>query len=163
MAEAAVADGRVNREGYFVGVTSRQCTKCNSLFQITSAMTLCKPCNSTRVKSQSPEWKMVQRAKRRALVSGLDFDISLEDIVIPDACPILGIPLNMNSGRPGAFKNSPSLDRKDNSKGYTKDNVWVISQQANAMKGASNNCELKRFAEWAIMYVSSNTAPDKFI
>ena len=27
-----------------------------------------------------------------------------------------------------------SLDRKDPNKGYTKDNVWVISQIANAMK-----------------------------
>ena len=35
-----------------------------------------------------------------------------------------------------------SLDRKDPNKGYTKDNVWVISQIANAMK--------LLFAKWVL-------------
>ena len=30
--------------------------------------------------------------------------------------------------------NSPSLDRIDSSKGYTPDNVWVISRRANIIK-----------------------------
>lgn len=54
----------------------------------------------------------------------------------------------MNSGKSGAFKNSPSLDRIDNNRGYTKDNIQVISQCANAMKGAATWGELKMFAKW---------------
>lgn len=137
-----------NREGYLVNETHRECTKCGSIFEITSAMTLCKPCNSKRVKSQTPEWKMHQRAKRRAEQSGREFSIAVEDIIIPDICPILGIQINMNSGKSGAYKNSPSLDRIDNTKGYTKDNIQVISQLANAMKCHASVEELQMFANW---------------
>jgi len=46
--------------------------------------------------------------------------------------------------------NSPSIDRKDNSKGYTKENVWIISQQANQMKSDATPEQLKKFAKWII-------------
>lgn len=142
--------GIKNREGYFVGETHRECTNCGDVFQISSKMTLCKKCNSNRVKSQTPEWKMHQRAKMRSKLKGLDFDLELSDINIPDVCPILGIEINMNYGKSGAYKNSPSLDRIDNSKGYVKGNVWVISQLANAMKGAASDNELTKFAQWIL-------------
>lgn len=137
-----------NREGYLVGEFERECTSCGKIFTITSGMTLCKTCNSERVKSQSPEWKMHQRAKRRAKERGLDFDIEIDDLIIPDVCPVLGIELRQNSGRSGAYKNSYSLDRIDNSKGYVKGNIQVISQLANAMKGAASITELQQFADW---------------
>lgn len=78
----------------------------------------------------------------------MEFSISVDDIYIPDNCPILGIKINMNSGKSGAYINSPSLDRKDNSLGYVKGNVWVISQLANAMKGAASVEQLQAFADW---------------
>ena len=139
---------KTNREGYLVGISSRECTKCGSVFEVTSKMTLCKPCNSNRVKSLTPEWKMHQRAKQRAVSKGEDFNIVVGDIVIPGVCPILKIPLNMNSGKSGAYKNSPSLDRIDNNKSYVKGNVQVISQLANSMKGAASIEELQYFADW---------------
>ena len=137
-----------NREGHLVSDTHRECTNCGVIFEITSKMTLCKTCNSNRVKSQTPEWKMRQRAKQRCKKSGREFNIKVSDIVIPDKCPILGIEINMNSGKSGAYKNSPSLDRIDNSKGYLPDNIQVISQAANAMKHDASWEELKLFAEW---------------
>ena len=137
-----------NREGYLVSSTHRECTKCGTVFRITSKMTLCKKCNSSRVKAKTPEWRMHQRAKQRCKASGREFTIAVEDIVIPDKCPILGIELNMNSGRSGAYPNSPSLDRIDNSRGYTPDNIQVISQQANAMKHCASIKELHKFADW---------------
>jgi hypothetical protein len=93
---------------------------------------------------------MHQRAKGRAKLKGQEFSLKVSDIVIPDVCPILGIPLNMNSGKSGAYNNSPSLDRKDNTKGYTPDNVWVISQLANAMKHCATPEQLLRFARWIL-------------
>lgn len=137
-----------NREGYLVSNSHRECTNCGKIFEITSKMTLCKSCNSNRVKSQTPEWKMHQRAKRRAEQSGRKFDIEVSDIIIPDKCPILKIDINMNSGKSGAYRNSPSLDRRDNSKGYTKDNIQIISQLANAMKCHASIEELQKFADW---------------
>ena len=142
-----------NREGYLVSDTHRECTNCGTIFEITSKMTLCKVCNSTRVKSLRPEWKMHQRAKMRCKDTGREFNIEVSDIVIPDVCPVLGIPLNINSGKSGAYRNSPSLDRIDNNKGYTKDNIQVISQLANAMKCHATNEELHKFAQWVISTV----------
>lgn len=142
-----------NREGYYVTETHRECTKCGTLFEKTSKMTLCKQCNSSRVKSQTPEWKMHQRAKQRCKKSGREFSLKVEDIVIPDVCPVLGITINVNSGRSGAYANSPSLDRIDNSRGYTPDNIQVISQRANAMKHSASNTELHKFAEWVMSNV----------
>lgn len=142
-----------NREGYLVTETHRECTKCGELFLKTSKMTLCKKCNCSRVKSMTPEWKMHQRAKQRCMKSGREFSIGVDDIVIPDRCPILGLEINVNAGRPGAYSNSPSLDRIDNSKGYTPENIQVISQKANAMKHCATNSELHLFAQWVLSKV----------
>ena len=142
-----------NREGYLESETHRECTKCGVVFPKTSKMTLCKPCNSSRVKSLSPEWRMHQRAKVRAKERGREFNLEVSDIVIPEFCPVLGIRLSANSGKSGAFRDSPSLDRIDNSKGYVKGNIQVISQLANAMKCHATNEELHRFASWVVSTV----------
>ena len=96
---------------------------------------------------------MHQRAKSRCKQSNREFNIEVSDIVIPDVCPILGIELNMNSGKSGAYRNSPSLDRIDNSRGYTKYNIQVISQLANAMKCHATDKELRMFATWVLANV----------
>ena len=143
----------LNREGWLVSDTTRECTNCRKLFTKTSKMTLCGECNSTRVKSMPPEYKMLQRAKSRSRNSGREFDLKISDIIIPDICPILGIKLVVNSGRPGAYRNSPSLDRVDNTRGYTSDNIQVISQLANAMKCHATTTELRSFATWVLQNI----------
>ena len=72
----------------------------------------------------------------------------LEDIVIPESCPILRIPIIYHSGSSGGKINSPALDRIDNSKGYIKGNVLVISHLANMMKSCANEEQLILFAQW---------------
>ena len=41
---------------------------------------------------------------------------------------------------------SPSIDRKDNDKGYVKGNVWIVSHKANTMKSYGNAEELAKIA-----------------
>lgn len=82
---------------------------------------------------KNPEQYLLNAAKRRAREKGLEFNIDLSDIKIPDTCPILGIKLEMGDAR--SKSNSPSLDRRNNSKGYVKGNVYVISNKANLHKG----------------------------
>ena len=48
-------------------------------------------------------------------------------------CPIFGFKLEWNGS--GFRETSPSLDRIDSTKGYTKDNVQIISWKANRIKG----------------------------
>ena len=55
-----------------------------------------------------------------------------------------------HSGSSGGRFNSPALDRIDNTKGYIRGNVWVISHRANQMKVDANIEELKLFAEWVM-------------
>ena len=147
-----------NKQGYLVSESNRECTKCGVIFQNRSkTVTLCGPCNSCRVKEQSPEVRMYRRAKSRAVQSGLEFNLDKEDIQIPTHCPVLGIPLVVHKGTSGGRDNSPALDRVDNSKGYVKGNVLVISHLANMMKSSANVEQLIRFSEW-IQSTYVNTA-----
>lgn len=71
----------------------------------------------------------------------------LEDICIPKYCPLLGIELQDNTGTgKGNNPTSPSLDRLNSSKGYTSDNVWVISNRANEIKSNATLEELEAIA-----------------
>lgn len=96
----------------------------------------------------SNKHKLLKRVKERAKKQNLEVDITLDDISISAFCPILGIPLQVNTGHMGGLSNSPSLDRKDSAKGYVKGNVWVISQLANQMKSNATVDQLRRFARW---------------
>lgn len=87
----------------------------------------------THGKTNTPEYRMLSGAKSRAKRKGIEFAIELDDIVIPASCPVLGIPLKISTSG-SADENSPSLDRLDNTKGYVKGNVAVISYRANRIK-----------------------------
>lgn len=101
-------------------------------------------------RNRNPERMLYRAAKDRSLKRGLEFNLDITDIVIPKVCPILGIDIVIQAGNGirGGKPNSPSLDRIDNSRGYTKDNIQVISNLANSMKFTANPEQLKRFAEW---------------
>lgn len=120
----------------------------------------CRSCSNARAlanyrqrRSADPKrvWAqlVVTSARRRARQRGLDFDLTVDEIIatLPDFCPALGMRLDYRGGRgPGARENSPSLDRRDNSKGYTATNVVVISYRANSMKRDATVDEIVRLA-----------------
>ena len=90
---------------------------------------------------------MWSRAKYRAKQKGLEFTIEQDDIVIPETCPLLRIPLICHRGKGSQQGNSPSLDRIDPTKGYIKGNVWVISNRANTLKNDASLQELELLVE----------------
>ncbi len=94
-----------------------------------------------------PEKYLYRVCKKRAKKREIFFELLPEDIHIPNYCPVLGIPLYFSEGH--ASYNSPSIDRIDNNKGYTKDNICVISYRANILK---NNGTLEEF-EAIIRYI----------
>lgn len=81
---------------------------------------------------------ILTRVKSRAKKLGIPFDLTIEDIVIPETCPILGTPIVVGPPRRtdsrGPRPDSPSLDRIDPTRGYVKGNVCVISNRANTIK-----------------------------
>jgi hypothetical protein len=97
-------------------------------------------------KSNNREKILLQQAHYRAKTKGISFDIEVSDIIIPEICPILGLPLKTLID--GNRDLSPSLDRMDNTKGYVKGNVQVISSKANTMKHNANQEDLINFANW---------------
>lgn len=90
--------------------------------------------------------KMFQQAKSRAKEHGLEFNITLDDLMFEDGqlCPILEIPMHFNSGAKHGLDDSPSLDRIDNNLGYIKGNIIIISNRANKIKRDSTLDELKK-------------------
>lgn len=138
-----------NREGWLVSDTERECTNCRGIYKRTSlTVTLCPLCNTNRVKANSPESKMFSAARSRAKLANLEFSISVDDINVPEQCPIMGFPLQRHVGTSGGRPNSPSLDRIDNTKGYTPDNIQVISHLANQMKSSATPKQMIKFADW---------------
>jgi hypothetical protein len=79
---------------------------------------------------------LLNASKQRAALKKREHTLTLEDIKefypIDGKCPVFGFDLQFNSG--GFRETSPSLDRIDSSKGYTRDNVQIISWKANRLK-----------------------------
>ena len=92
-----------------------------------------------REHTQSRLW---YSAKRRAKRLNIKFTIKKEDITVPEKCPVFGFRLIVNKGNSGY--NSPSLDRINTHKGYTPDNIIVVSHKANTIK---NNATIKEIAK----------------
>lgn len=82
----------------------------------------------------NPARHMFWRAKSRANELGVAFSIEIDEVAIPEVCPVLGTPLRP-TGRAEARGASPSIDRLLPSLGYVSGNVRVISQAANCIKG----------------------------
>lgn len=92
-------------------------------------------------KRANPAKFLLATSKMNAKKKGLQHTITIEDIVIPEICPILGIPLFVGDNI--RCPNSPSLDRINSSKGYTKGNVQVISWRANDLKANASFEEIE--------------------
>jgi hypothetical protein len=90
---------------------------------------------------KDPRKVMLVNARKRAKDKGLCFNIDKFDIIVPEKCPLLGIPINVSSGKTG--RNSPSIDRIIPEKGYVKGNVMVISHKANTVKSDLSLDELE--------------------
>lgn len=83
-------------------------------------------------------WKTKASAKKR----GIEFDLVEDDLSIPEVCPILKVPFDFGA------ESTMTVDRIDNSKGYVRGNIQVISMKANTMKSNATQKELISFAKW---------------
>ena len=94
-----------------------------------------------------PKVHMLARVKARAKKFGIPFSLTVADIVIPEICPVLGIPLRIADGVSDDY--SPELDRIVPAVGYVSGNVLVISRRANRIK---NNATLEELQKIALFY-----------
>lgn len=101
-----------------------------------------------KLKEHNPRKYLYKRSKGSAKHRGIEFSIEVEDIIIPEKCPIILQEFNWNS-KIHAAPNTPSLDRIDNTKGYIKGNVRVISYKANTLKRNATLEEIERLYQYS--------------
>lgn len=99
-----------------------------------------------RTKETDPIRYLLAYAKLRAKQKNLPFNLTKEDIVIPDVCPIMGTKFDRADR-----KTAPSIDRIVPDLGYIKGNVQVISTLANQMKWNSTREELIQFCKGVLL------------
>ena len=93
----------------------------------------------------NPTRYILNNCRSRAKREGIEFNLSIDDIIIPEVCPYLKIPLTLILGE-GKQESNISIDRIDPTKGYIKGNVQIISKKANTMKSNASKEELITFA-----------------
>lgn len=97
-------------------------------------------------KEKSPEQLILERTKQNSKKRNKEFNIEIDDIVIPKYCPYLDVEISTNYD--DRFeKNYYSIDRINSDLGYIKGNVQIVSRMANTMKNNATNEELITFAK----------------
>ena len=81
---------------------------------------------------------LFERIRYRCRISGIEFSITPEDIVIPEVCPVFKTKFDQKDKYRAA-----SVDRINPKGGYTKDNIRVISYRANWLKSNANFDEIE--------------------
>jgi len=110
----------------------------------------CKACCSREVKHRyaTPRGrakKLVRSAQERATDKGWPCEVSVDRVAAAlkcGLCEVTGLPFDFSSR---AF--APSLDRRDNSLGYTDDNTQVVVWIYNSAKGVTNHGDVLKLAE----------------
>ena len=152
---------------------TKKCLKCSAIKSISSfsikkkttkslikkeyISATCKECdNLTRRNSyiKNPALGMLANAKQRAKKFNIPINITLEDIIIPEKCPLLGIILER--GTANNYENSPTIDRKNPELGYIKGNIGVISQKANWIKSNIQKEHYISFCNNIINYLNND-------
>jgi len=90
---------------------------------------------------------LLKGIRKRAKKHKIPFNLTLEDVSIPEVCPVLNIPI-YNDNHKGFCDNSPSVDRIIPHLGYVKGNVRVISLRANCLKKDGTLEEFMKLIEY---------------
>ncbi len=93
---------------------------------------------------ENPIRHILYAAKQRAEKFGYPFEVTENDLTLPEVCPVLGIPLKIG----GRKYDSPSIDKIIPELGYVKGNVAIVSLRANQMKGTATLAELKKLVKF---------------
>lgn len=108
----------------------------------------CKQCKSEyerkrRIENYQHEKYIYYRLKSRCRINKIPFNLDLEDIVIPDVCPVFGTKFIV-----GDYNLTASVDRITPSLGYVKGNIRIISNKANRIRNNVTSDDLITVANW---------------
>jgi len=105
----------------------------------------CKQCKVSKHKwsNVSIQKRIFNRIKSRASRKNIEFNLELSDIIIPEKCPVYNHIFIYND-----TDWTYSVDRIDNSKGYTKENIQIISNKANRLKNNASVEDIEILLNW---------------
>lgn len=173
----ATSTRKLHREYDDNGVlVNKECRKCGTIKPITEFyrngnkgktnidgyQNFCIVCHKTKwhQRAQNPEnrkrW-LLERIRSKCNKNDIPFDLTIEDLAIPERCPVLGIPLKFGVKTDSVFRNkrgvevpydSPSVDRIIPEKGYVKGNIIIVSYRANMLKGDASLEEIVALSDF---------------
>lgn len=136
-----------------MAVKDRICTVCGSVIEDKNKHKQCYHCygKAEMVKATDSAEAYLKykhrRIKARAKERDFDFDLSVDDLLDlyeqqGGFCSLSRLPMTHSQESPDYCI---SVDRIDNDKGYTKDNVTLVCYRANMMR---NELSLEMFSWW---------------
>jgi len=115
---------------------------------------------STYYPERQREWRKQNRLrnlytsiKSKCNFYEIAFNLSQEDLIIPEFCPVLGIPVYWSDKR---SDNTPSVDRLIPEKGYVKGNICVISNRANTLKNNASIEEIEKIFQYMKKHIDKS-------
>ena len=103
--------------------------------------------------SAPPNWKLKSNrnsvyveAARQAKLLDVPFTIKLDDIVLPEKCPALKIPIELS--KPKRHPHTPTAIMLDFARGFVPGNVVVVSYAAAELRGTAEAKDLRALADF---------------
>ena len=135
------------KKGKFIGWTDIEGKK---------RFTTCTQCEKDRFNKRyrvNPIPQLIYGFRNRAKKQNVPFDLTIEDMKdliknAADVCPALGVKMEIAKLFANDNNYSPSFDRIDPKKGYTKNNIVIVSTRANRIKSDATIDEIRKVADF---------------
>lgn len=96
----------------------------------------------------NPQGKILWQIRSRAKSRGLCFNLTKEDIIIPEKCPCCDSTMSFKPVGGGLQNDTPSVDRINNNLGYVSNNIVIICFRCNSIKKDATAAELRKIADF---------------
>ena len=99
-----------------------------------------------KLKAVNYERSLSYQTKAFAKRRGIEFTLLIKDIIIPDICPLTETEITKSVGE-GRMLSNPYVYRKDESLGYTKENIIITCVLANHLRTCATKEQIVAFAK----------------
>ncbi len=101
----------------------------------------------------NPIPQLISGFRNRAKKQNVPFNLTVDDMKdliknAADICPALGVKMEIAKLYANDSNYSPSFDRIDPKKGYTKNNIVIVSNRANRIKSDATVDEIRKVADF---------------
>lgn len=128
------------------GHLSKRITRSSLCYECSQKASL-KCYYSTKLDLDKRKHQILNRLKNRAIRDGEAYDLTVDSVYWPTHCPVFGYELSYEVADKDR---SVSFDKHDPKKGYTRENVVVMSLRANRAKWNLNVDEVKVLYEYLL-------------